>query len=211
MRNTRLLALVTLVMFIVASSAGAQTTEQKTDQAKANALWQQALTLYGQGKTSEALTVFRESLKLWSDEVRRSYVARLEEGLDPPGAAGKPAVSPPKATFTFVPPSAPPSPVASEDVMPLAKGARITVDAKVLVQVREILAPYGTALHFAGPIDAAEPSALRVVFASLDGEFLELQMGVDPNGLVTVGDVSVISHGRDAARLALILQSYRLV
>ena len=216
MRSALLAGLVTLVMFIAGSGAGAQSTDQDKDKGRANALWQQALTLYGQGKKPEALTVFRESLRLWSDEVRKNYVARLQEGLDLE-TAGKPAVAPPKAATPVkptaqAPPTAPAAsdPDAPAEMMPLARGFVTRLDPKILIQMREILAPFGTALHYADQKDSAEPSVLRVVFAGLDGEFLELQMGVDAKGAVTVGDVSVESLGRDPARLALILQSYRI-
>jgi hypothetical protein len=96
---------------------------------------------------------------------------------------------------------------AADDMMPLT-GASPRLDAATVTQVRQILAPFGTELYYAGK-DPADPSVLRVVFAGTGGEILELQMAVDASGVVTAGDVSVVSHGRDPARLKRILQSYR--
>ena len=62
--------------------------------------------------------------------------------------------------------------------------------------------------YYAGK-DPADPSVLRVVFASTGGEILELPMVVDGRGVVTAGEVSVVSHGRDPARLKRILRAYR--
>jgi len=103
-------------------------------------------------------------------------------------------------------PAAPATPAAA-DMLPLT-GATPGLDAATVTEVRHILAPFGTELYYAGK-DTADPSVLRVVFASAGGEILELRMAVDGRGVVTAGDVSVVSHGRDPARLRRILQSYR--
>lgn len=96
---------------------------------------------------------------------------------------------------------------SADDIMPLS-GPSPGLDAATVTQVREVLSPFGTELFYAGK-DPADPSVLRVLFASTGGEILELQMAVDATGVVTAGDVSVVSHGRDPARLKRILQSYR--
>lgn len=82
------------------------------------------------------------------------------------------------------------------------------LDAATVTEVRQILEPFGKELYYAGK-DPADLSVLRVVFAGTGGGILELQVSVDASGLVTAGDVSVVSHGRDPARLKRILQAYR--
>lgn len=241
MRRGPRLGLIALLIFLAFGvTAIAQTPSQ--DRARANVLWQQALALYGQGKKTEALTAFRDSLRLWSDEVRKSYVARLEEGraaetsTPPPPNTPRPATALPTTPPPTTPkPTAPirptpastpatttpapskiaaPSAMASDgelpELIPLAPGATISVGAPIATQVRQILAPFGKALHFAGKATGDEPTTLRAVFTSFDGEFLELLMGVDAAGAVTVGDVSVVSLGHDAARVARVIAAYRI-
>jgi hypothetical protein len=104
-------------------------------------------------------------------------------------------------------PTAAPNDV-SDKPTPLAPRAIIHADAKVVAQIQEILAPFATALHYVAPRAPEEPSILRVVFLDVKGEFLEELMSVDAGGSVAVSDVSAVSHGRDAARVSLILQQY---
>jgi tetratricopeptide (TPR) repeat protein len=54
--------------------------DQKNRQA-ADKLWEEGRTLYGQGKHTEALRAFKESLKALPDAQRSSYVTQLEQQL----------------------------------------------------------------------------------------------------------------------------------